>query len=91
MHTEKELFLLAKLNAQQAVLANLTALFGKLFAMKGTDDFIDKFHHNMRESMRTRAVIKQGQPGEQDMQMQAMALDELDYFFAMAKHYAEKN
>lgn len=89
MDKSKELFLLAKINTQQAITAHLAAVMQMMFAAKGSD-FLGAMHHNLRESMRTKAVIKEGaDTGIDPLELQAMMLKDLDYFLAQARHYAD--
>ncbi len=91
MDTNKELFLLARMNVLQAVTANLSAVMHLMFAPKGID-LLAELHHNLKRSMTNRAVVTDGDTDAIDpLAVQAMMLKDLDEFFRQARTYAEIN
>ena len=87
MATKNEIFMLAKINVLENVMAQLLVMF--LEAVKpGSPEILEMFEHNFRIGCQQKATVKQGSAGEA-FEIQTEILKQGDYFFAMARHFQE--
>ncbi len=87
MDTNKERFLLAKINLLENVNAQLLVAFSAIIRTRAPS-WQEDLEHNLRKSCRERLVLRDG-TGEGALELQTEMLKQVDNFFFLVRHYSD--